>query len=110
MKKKLGITLMALLYVSCIAVAKIATNSVEKETSGVIYGYVVDAEAGEPIAGAAIEICNRKVFSDLDGKFEINGLTSDKLQMRVSMISYNTQTIEIDLSKQSNVSISILQQ
>ncbi|NCC98761.1 MAG: carboxypeptidase-like regulatory domain-containing protein [Bacteroidia bacterium] len=110
MKKKLGITLMALLYVSCIAVAKIATNSVEKKTYGVIYGNVVDAEAGEPIAGAVIEICNQKVFSDLDGKFEINGLKSNKLQMRVSMISYNTQTVEIDLSKQSNVSISILQQ
>lgn len=71
-------------------------------------GIITDKATNESLAGAVISINGQKLYSDLDGQFEIKNTTGEKLQLKVSMISYEDKIIEIDSNNQT-VKISLSQ-
>lgn len=77
-----------------------------KKISGVLF----DKATKEYLAGAVIIVNGQKTYSDLDGKFEVSNNNNTKLQLKVTMISYETRIIEIDPTNSSNISIELSQQ
>ena len=89
MKKHLRLLLLvALIFSSISAFAQSAS-------SRIITGKVVD-ENGEPLIGAGVVTADGKrgAVTDLDGKYTVTVLESDKI-LKYSFIGYATQDIEI---------------
>lgn len=72
-------------------------------------GSVVDDKNKETLAGAAIIVNGKKYYSDLDGKFTIEDVNPGKCKLTVELISYEPYTTEIDLTKNQNLHVSLLQ-
>jgi len=74
-----------------------------------ITGMVVDQQTGEPLAGVKLRIegVNRVIYSDLNGNFRINGLTTGEYSITSSFISYATENLEIDIEAGSPENIKI---
>ncbi len=72
-------------------------------------GSVVDEKNNETLAGAAILVNGKKYYSDLDGKFSIADVKPGKYELLVELISYEPVSMEIDLTKNQNLHISLLQ-
>lgn len=94
------ITLLSLNNVS--AAEKEVTNSSSTNTTIVnqdytIKGIVLDKITAETLAGAVITLNGQKIYTDLDGNFQLNNL-KEKSVLKISMISYEDQTIYIDPS------------
>jgi len=86
--------------------AAVATEVVTtKKISGVLF----DKNTKECLAGAVVTVNGQKVYTDLDGKFEIANTSNAKVQLKVNMISYESSVIEIDPSKNSNINIELNQ-
>ncbi len=64
--------------------------------SAIISGTIVDHETGEALAGAAITIegTDSKTYSDLEGKFNFNGLKQGTYTLKVDYISYKETTLK----------------
>ncbi|MFZ4583001.1 MAG: carboxypeptidase-like regulatory domain-containing protein [Paludibacter sp.] len=71
-------------------------------------GAIFDKTTNESLAGAVITVNGQKIYSDLDGKFDISNI-SGKVQVKVSMISYEEKTFEIDPSNSSTLKIELNQ-
>jgi hypothetical protein len=72
-------------------------------------GSVVDEKNNETLAGAAILVNGKKYYSDLEGKFSIADVKPRKYKLLVELISYEPVSMEIDLTKNQNLHISLLQ-
>lgn len=90
-----------LFFVNIVAFAGINPNE-KKETKAdkisktiSLAGTIEDAESSEKLVCAQIEIekLGLKVFTDIEGNFELNDLTSGDFTLKISYISY--QEIEI---------------
>ena len=70
--------------------------SAPADQSLTIKGRVVDVNSREGLAGAEITVnaTGIKAFTDLDGNFEISGLTPGQYTLICSMISYNASLLE----------------
>lgn len=76
-----------------------------------IYGKVIDKVSGEEIAGAEIQIGEKKVYSDLDGNFSALVATDtviSKIEAAVNYISYNEACVTIDLFSYTPLVIEIV--
>ncbi len=82
-------------------VMSIANNSVK--------GIVLDKLTKETLAGAVITANNQKVYTDLDGNFSISNLCGIKCELKISMISYEDQIIDIETNNIKNVEIKLQQ-
>jgi len=71
-------------------------------------GIIFDKDTKESLAGAVITVNGQKIYSDLDGKFNISNVAG-KVQLKVSMISYEEKTFEIDPSNASSLNIELNQ-
>jgi len=72
-------------------------------------GIIFDKDTKESLAGAVVTVNGQKIYSDLDGKFIVNHVNNAKLQVKVSMISYEEKTFEIEPSKASSLKIELNQ-
>ena len=72
-------------------------------------GTVYDPNENEVLSGASIMVNGKKYYSDLSGNFNIPRLSKGKHTVSVNFISYQSQTIEVDLSKDEDISIAIKQ-
>jgi hypothetical protein len=72
-------------------------------------GTVYDSNGNEILSGASIMVDGKKYYSDLSGNFIIPRLPKGKHTLSVSFISYQSQTIEINLSKDEDIRIAIKQ-
>lgn len=63
--------------------------------AGRLVGTVVEAGSEEPIIGATVIIENTNLMtaSDIDGNYEITGITPGKYTLKVQMISYETVVV-----------------
>lgn len=111
-------------FILIVAVTFLAFNSIqatEKETSNssntnttvvkennVIKGIVLDKITAETLAGAVITLNGQKIYTDLDGNFQLNNL-KEKSVLKISMISYEDQTINIDPSNDKIINIELKQ-
>jgi hypothetical protein len=83
--------------------------SIAQEGNLKIYGKVTDKLTKQPLPGANILVLNTNLgaSTDLDGKFEINGLPPGEYQLRASIISYKSIT-KTDIMIMSGFSSEVL--
>jgi hypothetical protein len=86
MIKKLGVFSLLLVF----------AYTCEAQT-GILRGFVLDAESGNPIAAAVIKLkgSNQGAYSDERGFYNITGLSSGTLSIEASYISSETVTQEV---------------
>ncbi|WP_352423374.1 carboxypeptidase-like regulatory domain-containing protein [Proteiniphilum sp.] len=100
-----------LISVSAFASTDRKSENKNKETTLVLQltGSVVDDKNKETLAGAAIIVDGKKYYSDLDGQFTITDVNPGKHEVKVELISYEPYVIEIDLTKNQKLNVSLLQ-
>jgi len=100
MKKVMFLSVVSLMLFSLSVSAKgnvspeVKTEVVDQ--SNVLKGIVFDKHTQETLAGAIITANGQKVYTDLDGNFSISNLCGGKCQLKISLISYKEQTVDID--------------
>lgn len=77
------------------------------QAPGVIRGTVTQAETGEPIAGAQIEVVGtqRGTISGADGTFMIPGIPAGRREVRVSYLGFGSVTRTADLQAGGTVDL-----
>ena len=67
--------------------------------TGTVEGTVLDAESGDPLPGATVQIPGTGVgtATDIDGQYEITGVTAETKMLRVSFVGYRTVEREVDV-------------
>jgi hypothetical protein len=100
MKKVMFIAVVSLFLLNLSVSAKDnASSEVKMESldqTNTLKGIVSDKLTTETLAGAIITANGQKVYTDLDGNFSISNLCGGKCQLKISLISYKEQTVEID--------------
>lgn len=118
--KKILSTLLLAVFISSASFAGIKendnakenkSNSTEQISSTVnLSGTIFDQNNNEALAGATIVIDGVKYYSDLDGNFTLNSLSSGKHNILVEMISYNNREMTVDVQNDTNLKIQLQQQ
>jgi hypothetical protein len=112
------VILIALLSVFVINVSALATKEAKPAatteaaavvTSNEIKGIVFDKSTNETLAGAAILINGKKLYSDLDGNFTLPAGATGTCELKVSMISYQDMVMKVDLSSLKSLKIELNQ-
>lgn len=75
-----------------------------------VAGTVLDQESREALAGAAIVIDGQKIYSDLDGHFDLPQLPQGVYKATVYLISYQPISIDLDLQNSSPIVIALKQE
>ncbi len=79
---------------------------------GSISGYITDRESGDSLAGVSVRIEGTRLgaISNSRGRFTIKNVPLGQIEMRASLIGYNTETIRTYLGKdgQANVVFTML--
>jgi hypothetical protein len=108
-----------ILFISLICLSFSATNiSAEKnqvletkvetnDQTRTLKGLVSDKLTQETLAGAIITYNGQKVYTDLDGNFSLSNLCGSKCQIKVSLISYVDELIEIDTNNLKPIQIKL---
>ncbi len=110
MKKIIFIAFASIILVSLSVPAKENVSSAVKlEQSNTLKGIVADKVTQETLTGAIIAVNGQKVYTDLDGNFSISNLCSGKCQLKISLISYKDQIVEIDTNKVQSLQIKLEQ-
>ena len=78
-------------------------------SSNVVNGLVVDKLTNETLAGVVVTSNGQKVYTDLEGNFEIKNLCDGKCQLKISLISYEDQVIEVDTNHTNSLRIMLNQ-
>ncbi len=87
-----------------------AVEAVENVQAVDISGSVIDNKSQESLAGAAITIDGTKYYSDLDGNFTISDLKPGKYTVKVELISYQPSEKEINVQKNEELNIGLVQE
>ncbi|MHB9055854.1 MAG: carboxypeptidase-like regulatory domain-containing protein [Paludibacteraceae bacterium] len=110
-----------LAFFSVVLIGLNAANEVKSETNTkvntetsvqntfVINGLVIDSATNETLAGAVIMVNGQKIYSDLDGNFEIKNVKGEKVKVTVSMISYADQVVEINPNNVNTLNVKLKQ-
>lgn len=108
-----------LLYVSAFANTSNKNEEKVRETKSValvenvnalqLTGSVVDEKNNEILVGAAIVVNGKKYYSDLDGKFIIPDVKAGKYALQVELISYEPVSMEVELTTNQELQISLQQ-
>jgi len=113
MKKMLFISLIAImcftLHVSAKENQNMDTKTEAIDQTHVLKGFVFDKSTNETLAGAIITANGQKVYSDLDGNFEVANVCGGKCEIKVSLISYVDETVEIDTNNLQSIQIKLHQ-
>lgn len=100
--KKIIFSIVALIAVFSLSAKEVASPEAKASTANEVIstvkvsGMIFDKNTNESLAGAVITIDGQKIYSDLDGKFEIKNPKGSKVQIKVSLISYEDKIIELD--------------
>lgn len=87
------------------------TDSVKKEqlptesNHVTIVGKVLENGTNEPLTGASIEVNGKKCYSDINGAFSLQLPKGDKAMVTVSMISYESLSLEVDADNTNNMQV-----
>jgi hypothetical protein len=72
-------------------------------------GIVSDKLTKETLAGAIITVNGQKVYTDLDGNFTLSTLFGEKCQLKISLISYKDQVLEINTNSTNTLKVDLEQ-
>ncbi len=103
--KKLYFILVIILF-SNIAFAGDNNNAKDKESSKLVFGKIIDKKSGEEIAGAAVKIDDKIVYTDLNGNFSAS-ISTKQTQAIVTSISYNDTKVNIDPFSYSKIVVEL---
>lgn len=97
MKKTLVIV--SIIMISILGVADVYSSTGlgnPPKANAAISGQVLDFNTGESLAGVVVTLegSEVKTYTDLDGNFEIKGMSPGKYNLVFSFISYNKSLIE----------------
>jgi hypothetical protein len=110
MKQLLSI-LFILTAVVCFANNNVVKNESSTELSYFSFnGKVVDSESKESLAGVMISVSDYKVYTDLDGNFELEipyDLSDDSI--KISYISYEEVELSVKTNKIQTIEIKQIQ-
>lgn len=116
MKKALFISIISLTAMLSSVSAKETVSNEAKPAEApaavqtlVLKGNVTDKQTNESLAGAIVTANGQKVYTDLDGNFRIDNVCNGKCTIKVSLISYEDQTIEVNTSDNAAVAIKLNQ-
>ncbi|MGL4363844.1 MAG: carboxypeptidase-like regulatory domain-containing protein [Bacteroidales bacterium] len=84
-----------------------AARAEQTENNQILIGRILDKDSQEALAGVLIIADGQKVYSDFEGNFRIEKLCGEKCQMMISLISYEQQIIEVELTE-NNKPLNIL--
>lgn len=84
-------------------------NETTVSNNKTLCGNVLDMLSNETLAGATISANGQKVYSDLDGNFKLDNMCSGICTLKISLISYEELTIQVDLRSTSTVKIKLEQ-
>lgn len=84
-------------------------NNSAVSTVASLEGRVIDKNTHETLAGVKIIVDGQKVYTDLDGHFVVTNVATRKINLKVSMISYEDQIIEVDPQNMDAVQIQLEQ-
>jgi hypothetical protein len=73
-------------------------------------GKVYDPVCGEAIPGATVTVDGMKYYSDFAGNFFVSELRKGRHSIVVDFISYQSQTMDIDINTSREVNIELRQQ
>lgn len=98
MKKTLSVIITMVVFLLGTSLsASVDSGKAPKAPAGmaVISGTVTDANTGEGLAGALIEIegTTLKVFTDLEGKYNISEVEAGTYSLKVKYISYEEKSL-----------------
>ena len=85
------------------------TITVFSQGSNSISGKVVDAETGESLPGAAVQVENSSIgtVTGLDGRFGLKNIRSGRVKLMVSYISYEMKTLELDFRNNPDIQLTV---
>jgi len=111
MKKMLLLSIISVLFISINvnAAPKPEPKAEIQVKTTVLRGMVNDMLTNESLAGATITANGQKVYSDLDGNFAISNICNGKCQIKINMISYKDQVLEIDTNSSNTLKIKLQQ-
>ncbi|MGD2152420.1 MAG: TonB-dependent receptor [Gemmatimonadales bacterium] len=91
-----------------IAIAIGGPSAAAQEPSA-IAGRVVDAQSGDPVAGAAIRVLGTVLttFADDSGRFELRRVPPGARQLAVERIGYAPRTVELELRAGARATVEI---
>lgn len=74
-----------------------------------ITGTVTDAGTGEKLPGAAVRIndTQKGTITDMNGVFQLSGITSIEVTLNVSYIGYQTKSIPVDLEGEKSINVDV---
>ncbi len=74
-----------------------------------VSGVILDKSSGEPLIGANVYVTGSAFggVSDLYGKFRIVNIPDGAYKVRISYISYTSQTVDVTVKKNADVALSI---
>ena len=76
--------------------------------SGSIQGYIADAVAKTPLAGASVNVGGAKTDnSDMFGMFTLSGIAAGQYEMTVSHIGYKTEIIAVEVKADLRSSVNV---
>lgn len=114
--KKLILSVIVILFAINIS-ANSSKESVNNEMStkitvkdNQVKGVVFDKSTNESLAGVAVLFNGQKVYTDLDGNFIINNVGLTQYELKITMISYEDQTLIIDPLRETSLKIALNQQ
>ena len=112
------ITFIAALFISVTVFADNGNKKVEKDTNAKtkvskaavqLAGSIIDQKNNENLAGAAVYIDGQKIYSDLDGNFNVLNIKPGVHKVKVELISYQTVEQEINVQGNNPVHINMMQ-
>jgi hypothetical protein len=119
--KKVACVFASLFAIALSTIADPTTNSAEASASEAnhetvaearlsLSGSIYDPNCNEAVSGATITIDGKKYYSDLAGNFQVNELTKGKHTIAVDFVSYQSKTLQVDISESEVLDIELIQQ
>ena len=107
--KKLLVILILAFSVSLVMADDPKKEGLLKANSFQIEGSVIDHHTGEALAGVALKLkgTDTKIYSDLNGNFEIKDLPSGTYDIEIDYVSYKDITLKKVSTLSSEVNIKV---
>ncbi len=102
-----NILILSVLFIfSILPVAMSGVSEENKKSSNLISvaGQIIDNESGEALSGVLVKIeeAGNRIYTDLEGKFEISNLVTGNYRISVSFISYENRKLNLELNGEEN--------
>jgi hypothetical protein len=94
--RQFGRSLLPLLLAALVLAPGTSAQQATPQARGIIVGKIVDAETGQPLSGAQIQVVgtNRGSLSGVDGRYTIAGTPAGTHSIRVMLLGHGEKVVE----------------